>query len=159
MALIMAANRLIHLFPNMPVRFPDHGEKPGHNNCWNARGNLFRHQKSTGEFQRRRLSGHRHSACGRRWKESTYRARCYMGRNWQSRPFEEASDEHAHSDLPMPAPHCARRHSPDRIWPRVNFIPCVTGLPSTRVAPRHIVHMPAPSRYEVRLLPSFSFRN
>ncbi|EYV51645.1 hypothetical protein BX42_21965 [Escherichia coli O145:NM str. 2010C-3507] len=40
-----------------------------------------------------------------------------------------------------------------------NFMPGTTGLPSTLVAPRQMVQIPAPSRYAVVWLPSFSSRN
>ncbi|KCW94230.1 hypothetical protein DP79_21110 [Escherichia coli] len=40
-----------------------------------------------------------------------------------------------------------------------NFMPGTTGLPSTRMAPRQMVQIPAPSRYAVVWLPSFSSRN
>ncbi|EYW72840.1 hypothetical protein BY20_02940 [Escherichia coli O157:H7 str. 2011EL-2101] len=40
-----------------------------------------------------------------------------------------------------------------------SFMPGITGLPSTRVAPRQMVQIPAPSRYAVVWLPSFSSRN
>ncbi|EZC91200.1 hypothetical protein BY88_14190 [Escherichia coli O157:H7 str. K5602] len=40
-----------------------------------------------------------------------------------------------------------------------SFMPGTTGLPSTRMAPRQMVQIPAPSRYAVVWLPSFSSRN
>ncbi len=36
-----------------------------------------------------------------------------------------------------------------------SFMPGITGLPSTTVAPRQMVHMPEPSRYAFVWLPSF----